>query len=492
MNNVLPITYFVNTTISGSQSGLQEKNMASVLFLTTETPSNSDLFRVYTSPSSVGKDYGTNSDAFKYATALFNQTPNILSASGKLIIAPLKNSVSATKGTLTTSNIIANLTNIKAITNGEFRLKTNEGSYDIKKLDFSSITTIDDISKILNNSINEVNIEATTTGFKMTSKAYGSTSNVIIEAIPSGTGQDLTTATLFDISNAVLTTGLNSTGEIIQDAILRLQDKIDFVPVFSDLKMEVALIQPLALFINSRDNMYIENFSNIEALTGIIQEIADQNLNKFRCLFYCNDTTNADLFKCGYIGYGFSVNYSAQNSAITMNLKDMSGIAVDGSLNENLVNLAITSGADIYGNFGGAKKIMSNGANGYFDDVVNTLYIKLSVDVAVFNALAKTNSKVPQTELGMQILKDALSRYFDSCVYNNIIGVGLTWNSADTFGDPTTFRRNIAESGYYVYSLPISQQAQAERENRKAPVIQCAIKFSGAIHSVDVIINIEK
>ena len=53
-------------------------------------------------------------------------------------------------------------------------------------------------------------------------------------------------------------------------------------------------------------------------------------------------------------------------------------------------------------------------------------------------------------------------------------------------------QRNIAEKGYYIYSIPVAQQNQTEREARKAPVIQIAVKFSGAIHHSEVIITVER
>ncbi|EJJ0295969.1 DUF3383 family protein, partial [Enterobacter asburiae] len=37
---------------------------------------------------------------------------------------------------------------------------------------------------------------------------------------------------------------------------------------------------------------------------------------------------------------------------------------------------------------------------------------------------------------------------------------------------------------------PISEQAQADREARKAPVIQVACKLAGAVHFADVQINV--
>jgi hypothetical protein len=47
-------------------------------------------------------------------------------------------------------------------------------------------------------------------------------------------------------------------------------------------------------------------------------------------------------------------------------------------------------------------------------------------------------------------------------------------------------------AGYYAYAPPIASQAQADRETRKAPVIQCAIKLAGAVHFADVIINVNR
>ncbi|MDE9537394.1 DUF3383 domain-containing protein, partial [Xenorhabdus bovienii] len=51
---------------------------------------------------------------------------------------------------------------------------------------------------------------------------------------------------------------------------------------------------------------------------------------------------------------------------------------------------------------------------------------------------------------------------------------------------------DMLTKGYYTYAAPIADQVQAEREKRKAPVIQCAIKLAGAVHFADVIINVNR
>ena len=88
-------------------------------------------------------------------------------------------------------------------------------------------------------------------------------------------------------------------------------------------------------------------------------------------------------------------------------------------------------------------------------------------------------------------LKNAYAKSCEQGIRNGSFASG-EWNDSIPFGDPEDFIRNIREVGYYIYSLPISQQAQADREERKAPVIQIACKRSGALHSSNVIVNIQR
>ena len=88
-------------------------------------------------------------------------------------------------------------------------------------------------------------------------------------------------------------------------------------------------------------------------------------------------------------------------------------------------------------------------------------------------------------------LRNAYGQVCERALRNNTIAPG-TWNSAIPFGDPEDFKNAIAEQGYYIYSIPVAQQSQTEREARKAPVVQIALKRSGAFHFSEVIINVER
>ena len=134
--------------------------------------------------------------------------------------------------------------------------------------------------------------------------------------------------------------------------------------------------------------------------------------------------------------------------------------------------------------------MFSFSAGGYFDEIYNQLWFVQRIKVEYFNALATVSTKVPQTERGMNTLKNSLKKVCELAVYNGFLGAG-TWNGSETFGNQEDFHRNIQEFGFYIYSAPVSQQTQTMRATREAPVIQIAGKESGAIHSGSVIIRFE-
>ncbi len=88
-------------------------------------------------------------------------------------------------------------------------------------------------------------------------------------------------------------------------------------------------------------------------------------------------------------------------------------------------------------------------------------------------------------------LRNAYGQVCEKGITNGWIAPG-SWNSPIPFGNPEDFKRNIEELGYYIYSEPIAKQAQSEREARKSPIVQIAVKCSGAIHSSDVIVTVER
>lgn len=74
-------------------------------------------------------------------------------------------------------------------------------------------------------------------------------------------------------------------------------------------------------------------------------------------------------------------------------------------------------------------------------------------------------------------------------VRNGLIAQNGQWNGT---GFGALSKGDTLPSGYYVYIQPMAEQSQSERDARKAPPIQIAVKLAGAIHTVDVSITVNR
>lgn len=223
---------------------------------------------------------------------------------------------------------------------------------------------------------------------------------------------------------------------------------------------------------------------------GLAFTIQSKTETKTRVLFH-NDAAMLQPMTWAYASRGMSTNFAATNVAQTMNLKTLSGVTADTAMTQTYLNEAKAVGADVYVSIAGASCAMSYGANGFFDDVYNLMWLVGALEVAGFNHLRGTGSKIPQTETGMDGLKSAYRRVCSQATGNGFLAPG-EWTGSDTFGNPEDFHRNIADFGFYIYSAPVAEQAVADRESRIAPVIQIGIKYAGALHSSSVIVQVNR
>lgn len=284
--------------------------------------------------------------------------------------------------------------------------------------------------------------------------------------------------------------------ESLSDALNRVKAQIYFGGWMTNKKAEAGEVIAAAQLNETLESIYLlgsGDAADFTAETGLFDKVSKLSLSRTKLLYYGDSTENLDNmrgFVSAYAGRGFSVNFAAQNSTITMNLKDLVGVSPDSTVTEAIYQNAEQLGVDMYVAYNGLPKIVSNGNPLYFDDIYNRLWFELTMRVELFNALATTSTKIPQTETGMNNLKSAARAVCQRGVYNGFMAPG-TWNGTDTFGDQDDFYRNIEDFGFYVYSAPVSQQSQSERETRVAPVVQVACKQAGAIHKMNLIINFE-
>lgn len=287
--------------------------------------------------------------------------------------------------------------------------------------------------------------------------------------------------------------------ETYSAAITRLASEIYFEGILTTRAVaDEEAIDASNLVQSMKQRVLMLPASSLNALTpqtGLFAKVY-QNTNTKPVLYLTGDSeeqtgVNARLFAAAYLSRAFAVNYNGSNTTITMNLKDLIGIVADTNISETILNQCAALGVDCFPSVEGLAKVISNRQNGmYFDQVLNQIWFVNAIQRAVFNVLAQTQTKIPQTEAGLEKLTKAIRNVCNQGVTNGFIAPG-TWNSTDTFGVYDDFFRNIEEFGYYIYHQPVAEQAQSEREQRKAPLYQIAAKEAGAVHSANIIITIE-
>ncbi|WP_307744473.1 DUF3383 family protein [uncultured Pantoea sp.] len=187
-------------------------------------------------------------------------------------------------------------------------------------------------------------------------------------------------------------------------------------------------------------------------------------------------------------GRAFTVNFTGNNTTITLKFKTEPGVTYE-TLTSSQAAAVDAKNANVYVYYANDTAILQQGvmSNGdFFDERHGLDWLQNYVQTNLFNLLYTSTTKIPQTEAGITRLLSNVEQSLDQAVSNGLVAPGV-WNGGDigqvTAGDTLT-------KGYYVYAQPLSSQAQADREARKAPLIQAAIKLAGAVHYADVQINV--
>ena len=282
--------------------------------------------------------------------------------------------------------------------------------------------------------------------------------------------------------------------ESLLSAIARIEGSFYYTGILDTLTISDsdsgAVFEDTARAIQATSRVWVHGFSSSTEAFALGVLIKNAALTQTRVLLNTLSELDAQLFAAAYLSLGMSVDFTGSNTAMTMNLKTLTGVNIDTGITQTMYNAAKIDGVDLYVSYG-TEGVFSTGGNDFFDNVYNTLWLKLALQVAGFNYLKTINTKIPQTESGMDGLKNSQAVVFQQAVNNGVLAKGLNWNSADVFGDPVSLKRNITEQGYYIYSAPIAGQSEADRVERKAPLIQSAVKFAGAIHTATIINYIE-
>ncbi|MBC9239197.1 DUF3383 family protein, partial [Escherichia coli] len=199
-------------------------------------------------------------------------------------------------------------------------------------------------------------------------------------------------------------------------------------------------------------------------------------------------STSSKYAALSAFGRAFTVNFNGSNTTITLKFKQEPGITYE-TLTTNQAAALDAKNCNVYVYYENDTAILQQGvmsSGDFFDERHGLDWLQNYVQTNLYNLLYTSTTKVPQTDAGVTRLLSNVEKSMDQSVTNGLVAAGV-WNGGPIgqldSGDTLT-------KGYYVYAQPISEQAQADREARKAPVIQVACKLAGAVHFADVQINV--
>ena len=498
----------INVSVIPGVPGVAEDNMNVVAVFTSERgPLNSrNRYELFTTPGAVADRFGSSAAITEFGNNVLSQAPNPTGARGFLVAAywrATEEELPATAaelvgGELTEETVVDILQEIE---DGEFAITVNGGvEQEITGLDFSAVTDLGDVLEVLQGEESYDEIQGATVELRngriaIISDSTGDASTLTyLSPVEDGEGTFIgNVLALAEGSGAVLTQG--------EDAdILPAESKLDAlaaVKALVNFKGGMFIAAPtdgeregLAAWAQANNTLLYDVFSSSSHLeinkTNVAWRIRQQGYSNYRMLF---SHVGNRKFASAYMGRNHVVNFAADSTAITMNLKRLVGVMPEQYTAGELVN-AGKIGLDVYTTFKLSPAVIAASGNDFVDNRYNLLAFVDSAQTQLFNILYTAGTKIGQTDSGVQTLIDQGERVSRQFVNAGVFAPGA-WTRPDFFGDKETFHRAIEEFGYYWLAGSLADQPASDRAERLSPPLQCAVKNKGAIHKGDVIINFD-
>lgn len=469
LNNVITIS------IAAAQTGAGLFSTSNLALFTDEPFADSfgSLgYAIYLDPTQVGVDFGSASKTFKMANQIFSQQPNILAGGGYLVIIPFIEAIQQlafSGGTPAT---------------GSFVLNYNGGATSA----LPAAVTASQMQTALQlvPGLEDVTVSGGPAPASFLVNMKGIYGPVALLTVTSNTLETSASAAV------TVTATTTQVGEDLATAVTRTQSLVQYFAMLptliidqTDMLAAAAVVQALPVIWGC-----VQRDPATVAPNGQLDLLEQGQFTQTRGLFYgAADDLTTLLYSASYFGRMFCVDFTGSKTTLIAHLKTLTGVLPDPSMNQTLLNQCVAAGADTYVSIRGVPKVFTSGANLFFDQVYNRGWFKAALQVAGFNYLAETDTKIPQTDEGMDGL---MAAYGVVCAQGITNGYGApgAWNSPTTFGNQADLIQNIAQVGYYLYAQPISQQSQTDRVARMAPLGQLAFKEAGGIQSSNLLVFI--
>jgi Protein of unknown function (DUF3383) len=457
-----------------------------------------ERLRLYTTITGVAQDFGTTTPEYLAANLFFEQSPQ------PAMVYIGRWAQSATHAwlngaTLPTSQQVMTVWN--PITTGSMSITIDGTIRNLSNLNFSTAANMNGVASIIQGSLPAgatCQWNAVYSRFMIRGIQTG-TAGTITYATPTGTGVDISSLTgLSQASGASAPVNGISAETPLQCMTAMVSVSNDwygamFAPL-NNADINDASYEAVANFIEAQNPSRVFGISTQSATvidptqTGDLASVLKSMNLEHTCIHYSSSSPYAiaSLF-----GRAFTVDFTANNSVITLKFKQEPGIVAE-FLAESQAQALNNKNCNVFVNYNNGVAIIQQGvmSGGFFFDERQGLdWLQNNVQTKLFNILYTSPTKIPQTDDGIHVLKTGVENALIDGINNGLIAAGV-WQSSAVFGQ--LVQGQFLPKGYYVFAPPVSQQDPAIRAQRIAPTIQAAVKLAGAVHFASCIINVNR
>jgi hypothetical protein len=501
----LPISQVVDVTLQQSPRGAQKRDLSVVAIFTHEMCdefTNPDTrYVVVSDVNSVASLFGTDSDAYRAAAALFSARPKPKTA---LIARYMKENFtsSAISSKINGSALAVSYIQFKNITNGYLSFYFGDKKIDVKELDFSAVSSMQDVANVVNTKLNDLGVkfiyDAVGSRFILSANTEGKGANFgyVFDAQLDGTYVGNMT-NLID-GKSILINGedaITYNKETPAEALSKLQNQyqnwygVYFANTITDAELVEAHDWVVAQGVeNAKVMAYTETRpANIEYTdNNVLKTLSKRNSGRLMVQYNNKGNTHA---AAELMGIALTTVWTGVNTAKTVKFKQEVSVTSDDRITINEATKCRRLGINFYTDYAGvnmlAEGVMIGGT--FIDETTGLDAFINAVQVQAFNTLQGQPTKIPQTDRGQQILISSIKVVGEQFINNGFLGLGK-W----TLGDLGELSYGDQINGYYFYSDSFDMQDTADREARKMMPINCALKLAGAGHSVDIIVQFNR
>ena len=479
----LPVNRIVDVTIQMSPLAAATRNFGAMLIVgASDVIDTQERIRAYSSVTDVANDFGTSAPEYQAAVAFFAQSPQ------PTTIQIGRWARSATSGLykgkiLSTSD--QEMDNFTTISAGAFDVTIDGSVVNVTAVNLSAQSNLNGVASQV------------TAALKSKGTCVWNGQQFVIKSASTGQTSTVSTVTSTELSQAMgLDSGTMVTGapaETLEEATVALLDINTWYGAFYTGDIEDQDVINTAALISASTPSHICAFTLKETdeldgtqTSSLGYELAQLGNNRVLPM-YSSTNDNAAMSVLGRMS---TVNFEGSNTTITLMFKQCPGVEPE-YLKTSQANALQKNNVNVFAAYQNDTSILQYGtmSGGWYIDEVHGLdWLQNRVETDLWNLLYTSTTKIGQDESGMTAILSTINSSLEAGVRNGLIAPGV-WNG-DEFG--TLKRGDTLTTGFYVYIQPLEEQSQADREQRKAPPIQIAVKLKGAVHSIDVTITVNR